>query len=489
MNRKQKNRVMVSLLQSTGAKLGILWILVMASLAVFAPFLANSMPYRVVFHDAQTGLAITQYPLFQYLSTVDVGLIFVYFTAIVLYSMRTIHFKAKLYYAMILVWICFGHSAIFSLPKVLGWLDLTALKDISPEMQYLICVGIGLFSLSLIGLICFKLHQKLTHVLEKEDRCGKHYSLIFWLVAIGLFFALVPISRPKTVNHTQYRDGIAEGIYTDAIYAPVVYSPKDYQTDFQRRMAREKKNDTQGALGQDGEVAAANRKPLELTGNYIGTENNGGDLLSRMIYATRIALSIGFISTGIAITIGIILGGMMGYFAGVVDILGMRIVEIAEAIPSLVLMIIFVSFFGKNIYMMMVIIGFTSWSGYARFTRAEFLRLRNQDFIHAAKASGLPLRSILFKHMLPNGVAPVLVQASFGVAAAILIEATLSFLGLGGGDDASWGEMLKQASDDFHWWVAIFPGGAIFLTVFSYNLIGEALRDAIDPNSKRKSQL
>jgi len=137
----------------------------------------------------------------------------------------------------------------------------------------------------------------------------------------------------------------------------------------------------------------------------------------------------------------------------------------------------------SGMYIMMVIIGITSWPGYARYVRAEFLRLRQQDFVQAAVAAGLPLRSILFRHMLPNGVGPVLVAASFGVAAAILAEATLSFLGLGLVGEPSWGEMLNQAvqSSSFNWWMAVFPGGAIFLTVFAYNLIGEALRDAIDP--------
>jgi peptide/nickel transport system permease protein len=136
----------------------------------------------------------------------------------------------------------------------------------------------------------------------------------------------------------------------------------------------------------------------------------------------------------------------------------------------------------------MAIIGFTSWTGHARYIRAEFFRLRKQDFVQAAIACGLPLRSVLFKHMLPNGVAPVLVSASFGIASAILSETFLSFLGIGLIEEPSWGGLLKQALGDtgkFAWWIATFPGLAIFLTVFSYNLIGEALRDAIDPHTQR----
>jgi peptide/nickel transport system permease protein len=142
----------------------------------------------------------------------------------------------------------------------------------------------------------------------------------------------------------------------------------------------------------------------------------------------------------------------------------------------------------RNTYVMMAIIGCFTWHGAARFTRAEFFRLRNQDFVQSANAVGLPLRSILFKHMLPNGVTPVLVDASFSIAAAILFETILSYLGLGPEEQPSWGKLLSDATAEagaFSWWLAIFPGFAIFLTVLSYNLIGEALRDAIDPKLKK----
>jgi peptide/nickel transport system permease protein len=178
----------------------------------------------------------------------------------------------------------------------------------------------------------------------------------------------------------------------------------------------------------------------------------------------------------------------MGFFVGYLDLIGMRLVEIFGSVPTLYLLLAFVAFFPRNLYLMMVIIGFTGWVDNARFVRAEFLRLRNQDFVHAARAAGLPLRSILFRHMLPNAMAPLLVSASFGIAQAILIEATLSYLGLGLVDDPSWGQLLNQAVSEagvFSWWLATFPGLAIFLTVFSYNLIGEAVRDALDPKLKR----
>lgn len=280
------------------------------------------------------------------------------------------------------------------------------------------------------------------------------------------YFTIAP---PAITIYEQYREAEAAGRYEWVIKAPIPYSPKDYLRD------------ASGASGLEPPLADAARPHL------LGTDENGADVLSRMIHASRIALGIGFVATGIAMVIGVFIGGLMGYFSGIVDMIGMRLVETFEAVPTLFLLLTFVAFFGANLYMMMVIIGLTGWTGYTRFVRAEFLKLRQQEFVQAAVAGGLPLRSILFRHMLPNGVAPILVGASFGVASAILAEATLSFLGLGLVDDPSWGQMLNQAvqAATFNWWMAVFPGGAIFLTVFAYNLIGEAMRDAIDPHLKK----
>ncbi len=289
--------------------------------------------------------------------------------------------------------------------------------------------------------------------------------IIFFVgVLLAIILSNLWIQPPQLTVYDQYRQAETAGDYDWVVRTPIPYSPRDYLRD---------KGDT------GLEKPFGNKQRYHL----FGTEANGADLLSRMIHASRIALGIGFVATGIAMLIGVIIGGLMGYFSGWVDMIGMRLVEIFEAVPTLFLLLTFVAFFGRSLYIMMVIIGITSWSGYARYLRAEFLRLRQQDFVQAAIACGLPLRSILFRHMLPNGIAPVLVVASFGVASAILAEAILSFLGLGLVDEPSWGQMLNQAvqSSNFYWWMAAFPGGAIFLTVFAYNLMGEALRDAIDP--------
>ncbi len=222
--------------------------------------------------------------------------------------------------------------------------------------------------------------------------------------------------------------------------------------------------------------------------HVLGTDTLGQDVFSQMLHACRLSISIGFVSTGIAVAIGVTIGALMGYFGGWVDMLLYRVVEIFMAIPVLFLLIVAASVLPRNIYFMMAIIGCFTWTGAARFVRAEFMKLRETDYVQAAKAVGLPLWSILFKHMLPNGVTPVLVDSSFAIAAAILIEAILSFLGLGPSGQASWGKLLSNASgetSDFIWWLAIFPGAAIFLTTMAYNLIGEALRDAIDPKLKK----
>jgi peptide/nickel transport system permease protein len=285
------------------------------------------------------------------------------------------------------------------------------------------------------------------------------------IVVLASIPSLLYVQPPLTNNWQEYRDLQRQGQIQSIWMAPLPFSANDYQRDF---------------------PDAALQPPSRV--HPLGTEANGGDLLSRMIHACRIAMSIGLISTSISLVIGIITGGLMGYFAGKVDLIGMRLIEIFEAIPTLFLLITFVAFYGRNLYMMMAIIGLTGWTGGARYIRAEFLRLSQQDYVQAAVAAGLPLRSILFRHLLPNGIAPLLVSASFGIASAILAESTLSFLGLGLIEEPSWGQMLNQSlgvGGYFVWWIALYPGLAIFLTVFSYNLLGESLRDALDPNLRR----
>ncbi len=228
-----------------------------------------------------------------------------------------------------------------------------------------------------------------------------------------------------------------------------------------------------------------NKRPMP--GHLLGTDGLGRDELARLLWSARVAMGIGFISQFIALAIGILVGALMGYFSGVMDILGMRLVEIVESVPTFFLILTFVATFGRSITMIMIILGVTGWTGYARLLRGEFFRIRSLDYVTAAHASGSTLWRILFRHMLPNGLTPVLVSASFGLAGAVTIESSLSYLGVGVRPPTpSWGQMLNAAGNPatvFRWWQAMGPGVALFLAVLAFNLAGESFRDAIDPRN------
>jgi peptide/nickel transport system permease protein len=218
--------------------------------------------------------------------------------------------------------------------------------------------------------------------------------------------------------------------------------------------------------------------------NLFGTDQAGVDVLAKMVHGTTIALLVGFVSMGIAGTIGILVGAIGGYFGGWVDTITSRATEIVMCIPTLVLILAIIAILEKpTIWHTMAIIGATGWTGIARLTRGEFLRLRNAEFVMAARAAGAgPLR-IMLRHILPNALAPVLVPITFGIASAILTESSLSFLGFGPPPPtASWGSVLNDARSNLTmWWLVVFPGLAIFLTVLAYNLVGEGLQEATDP--------
>jgi len=218
--------------------------------------------------------------------------------------------------------------------------------------------------------------------------------------------------------------------------------------------------------------------------HYLGTDQLGRDVFSRMLYGSQISLKVGFVAVGISILIGILVGAMAGYKGGWVDSLLMRFVDIMLSFPSFFLILTVVAILRPNIYNVMIVIGITSWEGTARFVRAEFLSLRERDYVQAARALGVKDRRIIFRHILPNALAPVFVTASLGVASAILIEAGLSFLGFGVQPPApSWGNILTEGRTYIFdaWWLTVFPGLAILITVLSFNLFGEGLRDALDP--------
>lgn len=220
--------------------------------------------------------------------------------------------------------------------------------------------------------------------------------------------------------------------------------------------------------------------------HWLGTDNLGRDVMSGIIHGARISLSIGFVSVGIAVLIGITLGALSGYLGGWVDLVISRVFELMLSIPTFFLIITVAATLTPNIFYTMIVIGLTSWVGIARLTRSEFLKVRNLDYIAAAIAAGASTHRIMLYHILPNALAPVLVSIVIGIATAILIESSLSFLGIGvPADLVTWGSILNEArSNTFAWWLAIFPGAAIFLAVVAYYVVGEGLRDALDPRLK-----
>ncbi len=439
------------LLGRWGARVGLAWIAILLICAVFAPFLASSYP---LWWRTPEGASS---PLLAHLTPVDAVLLAAFSLAVLMCGVRAAppsgRLMAWIWFTLVAIPLCawrkWGDAATRLTPLVSG----TPWTEGEKETVVFWGVSIAAVLALLLLLVALPLWMRVSRRFKGWMFAG--------LIVVGLPLAAVA-PNPSEKEDFSYRMAQAQNPEIGAVFAPVPYSPGDRQRELNRNVSN---------LAPTGE-------------HWLGTDENGADVASVMLHACRIAMAIGFIATGIALVLGIVIGGAMGYFSGRIDLLGMRLVEIFAAIPTLPILIMICAFYGRNIYLMMIIIGLFGWVGYAVFIRAEFLRLRKSDFVQAAQAVGASTGRILLRHMLPNGITPVLTMASFGVAGAILTESVLSFLGLGlSPGDPSWGQLLNMAykGSGLQWWLVVFPGIAIFLTVFAYNLVGEALRDALDP--------
>jgi peptide/nickel transport system permease protein len=281
------------------------------------------------------------------------------------------------------------------------------------------------------------------------------------LLAMAMLAALVWRTGKASIHYPQLQARLlSEGVPVIAIYAPIPYSFRDIDLD-----------DTRAAIGW--------KHPL-------GTDSAGRDVFTRLVYGTRISLTVGVFAVLLYVLMGTALGAAAGYFGGRIDLCVQRLIEVVISIPSLFLVLTLAAFIEKrSVFHIMAIIAAVHWTTPARLVRAEFLRLKAMDFVAAAKAAGFGDAYIIFREMLPNALGPVLVTATFGVASAILVESTMSFLGLGDITVPSWGQILSTGRSTGMWALIIAPGAAIFVTVGLLNLLGDGLRDALDPKLRQ----
>jgi peptide/nickel transport system permease protein len=320
----------------------------------------------------------------------------------------------------------------------------------------------------------------------QDSRRGKLVVLILLapLFSAGIWWFCVPVR----FDRSDYKTGVlaaddAENkspiVFQNVMWPPIAYALDEYDLAGKAAAPPWYPQPSKAESKEPRKAASRWNTP-----HWLGTDESGRDVLCRMIWGGRVSLSVGIVAVAIYVSIGIVVGAIAGYFRGVCDLILSRIIEVVICFPSFFLILTIVAMVGPGLLNIMVVIGLTGWTGIARLVRGEFLRLVDQEFVLAGRALGYTPLRLIFRHVLPNAMAPVLVSATFGVAGAILTESALSFLGLGiSKPTPSWGSLLADGREalDHAPWLIHFPGLAIFITITAYNLIGEALRDAADP--------
>jgi peptide/nickel transport system permease protein len=312
-----------------------------------------------------------------------------------------------------------------------------------------------------LGLLSFILH----YFLSRESFCAGFVSHLACYVLFSLFAFVMFLVFPRYEQYVDWRQDIfvkkQSGRAISVVWPLRHFSYREINTD------------------------SAHPSPPGRE-HFLGTDKEGRDVFARMIYGTRVSLTIGLIAVSIYVGIGVLLGSLAGFFGGRTDLFLSRLIEIMMCFPAFFLILTLSALFeARSIFHVMLIIGLTSWPGVARLVRAEFLKNKNLDYVAAARALGFSRARIIFGHILPNSLGPVIVTSVFGIAAAILVESSLSFLGLGDPGLPSWGETLSQGRQELKSWLILAPGFAIFMVVSVFNLVGEGLQDAMDPKLRR----
>lgn len=335
-----------------------------------------------------------------------------------------------------------------------------------------------LFNMALIAVIPWlPLALALNHFWKRREIPGPQRALaaagIFLAITIALvtLFSLPGISLKNPYRSRTFAAEQFQLSNVRAVFPPIPYGPTEQDLD---------------AIFQPPMFQKAEAKWRESNDGFLhlfGTDDTGRDVLTQMIYGTRISMTVGFVAVSLYITIGVVVGAVAGYFGGMTDIIISRVIEIVLLFPAFFLILTLVALLGPSIFIIMFVIGITGWPTIARLTRGEVLRQRAIDYTQAARAMGASHWRVIFRHILPNSLSPALVAAPFGIASAVITEASLGLLGFGVQPPApSWGTLLKLGSTNYgYWWLVLIPSLAIFFLVTVFNLVGNGLRDAMDP--------